>query len=333
MKITFKYVGQGDCILLEWKYDNSECVGIIDCKKRSGYNSIIDDLAEKNLDTIRFIFLSHPHSDHYSGINGLLKYCDKKEINIRNFFHTVIEPSKIVRSIYEVEDRNSLEELLCLVNELYKKDRISNVGQAEAAYPTMTMNEDFELSILSPSNHEKNLFYEGHYTEDMEEKSGVDLNLLSTIILLKSDDNMFIFTSDATRESFKRIHKKFESDVNNLKLSFGQVSHHGSKHSFYKKWWHGRQLDDNSAAIISVGPNGYGHPHDEVVKSLNVSGYETLLTGDEQELMGGYSQAARVKDSILSQGFNQPRKSHSDAGDIAVEVQEDSGAITYDVEP
>ena len=47
MKITFKDVGQGDSIIIEWLDDDKRRVGIIDCKKKGRFNPVISQSIQK----------------------------------------------------------------------------------------------------------------------------------------------------------------------------------------------------------------------------------------------------------------------------------------------
>ena len=57
-KITFKNVGQGDSIIIEWSNDkNEKKIGIIDCKKNDSNNPILKHIQDFNIEEIDFIYL------------------------------------------------------------------------------------------------------------------------------------------------------------------------------------------------------------------------------------------------------------------------------------
>lgn len=67
MRITFKDVGQGDSIILEWDKDGKKKIGIIDCNKYFGANPVLSYIKnpENKVEEIEFLILSHPHHDHF----------------------------------------------------------------------------------------------------------------------------------------------------------------------------------------------------------------------------------------------------------------------------
>ena len=81
MNVTFKYIGQGDSIILVWNDSGLVKVGIIDCNNHNG--SILTHI--KSLGSsifIEFIVLSHPHDDHFSGLLDLILYLNDNNIPI-----------------------------------------------------------------------------------------------------------------------------------------------------------------------------------------------------------------------------------------------------------
>lgn len=88
VKVTFKNVGQGDSILLEWNQDDEDKIAIIDCNRYLNNNPVLDYIKLKEYREINFMILSHPHLDHFSGFVELLNYCKNNNIKIRRFLHT-----------------------------------------------------------------------------------------------------------------------------------------------------------------------------------------------------------------------------------------------------
>ena len=90
LNITFKNVHQGDAILLEWTSDIGEReLGIIDCSLCSLYtNPILNSLKENRDKKVKFLVLTHPHTDHYSGLTEILHYLYTNNIEIEYFIHS-----------------------------------------------------------------------------------------------------------------------------------------------------------------------------------------------------------------------------------------------------
>ena len=80
MYITFKNVGHGDSIIIEWdviEKDKKKVTKlfIIDCKKVERKNPVISYLKKCVNPQIEYLIISHPHNDHYSGMLELMQYC------------------------------------------------------------------------------------------------------------------------------------------------------------------------------------------------------------------------------------------------------------------
>jgi competence protein ComEC len=60
-----------------------------------------------------------------------------------------------------------------------------------------------------------------------------------------------------------------------------KVPHHGSKVEFDPGWW---AKEKPELAIISVGKNSYGHPTQEVIRTLKDLGIEILRTDEEGDI-------------------------------------------------
>ncbi len=98
LKVIFKDVGQGDSIIIEWQNDDEEDkIGIIDSNQHNG-NPVLDYIKQRKTKEIEFIVLSHPHSDHFSGLLEILEYCKENLIEINNFIHTCKTHKSFIKS-------------------------------------------------------------------------------------------------------------------------------------------------------------------------------------------------------------------------------------------
>lgn len=98
-------------------------------------------------------------------------------------------------------------------------------------------------------------------------------NDASIVSRLSFGSNSFLFTGDTTIAVEKYLSYHFSAK---LKSNVYKVSHHGSRESNDQKFL---QLVDPDISIISVGAgNRYGHPHQEVLNSLNNLGSLILRT-------------------------------------------------------
>jgi competence protein ComEC len=101
-----------------------------------------------------------------------------------------------------------------------------------------------------------------HPPPELLEGTGSDLNNNSTVLRLEMGRVSFLFTGDIEWEAeFNLIAAGGELDCTVLK-----VAHSGSATSTTEEFL---AAADPQLAVISVGENPYGHPHDEVLERLS----------------------------------------------------------------
>ncbi len=96
-----------------------------------------------------------------------------------------------------------------------------------------------------------------------EFKNSNDTSIVASLIF---EDVSFLFTGDIT----KKIEKQLIVDSDILK-----IAHHGSKTSTSLEFL---EIVSPELAVISVGENSYGHPHQEVLSNLEEFNIEILIT-------------------------------------------------------
>ena len=115
---------------------------------------------------------------------------------------------------------------------------------------------DAEFVILSP----------------VKEDYGSNLNNYSVSILLTYGENKFIFTGDAEKE--------VEEDILNTKIKIDadlmKMGHHGSTTSNSEEFLN--KISPKISIITCGVDNSYGHPHQEILDTLNKRNVETYRT-------------------------------------------------------
>ncbi|MBS4008570.1 MAG: DNA internalization-related competence protein ComEC/Rec2 [Clostridium sp.] len=128
---------------------------------------------------------------------------------------------------------------------------------AAAAIPTMVLaggdrlllGEELVLEVLSPPPEKFS------YTVD-------DVNNNALIKRLKFNDFSVLFTSDGEHEALERLVRLQPESLSAVVL---QVPHHGSRRAMSEQFL---SAVGAQAAVISVGRNTYGHPHEEALMLL-----------------------------------------------------------------
>lgn len=130
------------------------------------------------------------------------------------------------------------------------------------------------MTFTVPTINEKLTLGEAYFEILYTGSNTNDLNDASIVLKLTFGNNSFLFSGDATSSVEKQILDQ------NLKVDVYKVAHHGSNTSNSDKF-----LDkvNPTYGIISCGQdNSYGHPHSEIVTSLenrNVKLYRTDKLG------------------------------------------------------
>ncbi len=181
---------------------------------------------------IDLVILSHPQMDHFGGLIDVLK---RYQVGV-----FIFNGRKGTASAYQ-----ELEEII-------KKNEIATV--VLGAGDKIKHNEN-QFNILSPSK---------------EFLSSNELNDTSLVINFNSQGAKILFTGDIDSRIESYLVKKYDLDIDILK-----VSHHGSRFSSSKKF-----LEEASPkiSVIGVGRNFYGHPTRQVLDRLARIGSQVFRT-------------------------------------------------------
>lgn len=307
MTITFKNVGQGDSIILEWGESNQSGIGIIDCNQNNG-NPILNYIQRTNPHSIEFIILSHPHYDHFSGMLELVKYCHDNNIWIKYFLQTSSHfSSDFIRAALNTAKSERLWiSLMQYVNDTYQIQN-TKVGliQADGLSTHLSLGNQSKLTFLSPKYEDFLRFIRKEkYKFDEEESHNNPLaNILSAICRIETKDGYILLTADTSKNQLDRISK-----ILNGKLLLGQSPHHGSGNNHASNFWHGIKRFPKTPIVFSVGVNRYGHPSRKAIDSFIKNDYEIFSTNRVGWLAD--SQIAQKKSNIMN-AFSTLRTTHS----------------------
>lgn len=300
MTLTFKDVGQGDSLLIEWVDKEKEKVGIIDCKKKGRQNPVLDHLINKKYTEIEFIILSHPHSDHFSGFEELLAYAEKENIIIHRFGHTIREIGEEYFEWFEAgnTEKRQLARIIKQANALNDKGVLKKFVLPTEDWHLEITNE-IVLHSFSPSHDEIKKFQNAVKLNSKANKKAASkaANYLSTVFHLRVGDTHLLLTSDAERETFDRLHS--ENRMNDKPIKLGQAPHHGSSNNYSANFWNNLETHKDKLAIFSAGVNDQcHHPHLEVIQSFRKNGYGIRATNIVNG-MEVYAKQIRKKTLVL----------------------------------
>ncbi len=247
LEVTFIDVGQGDAIFI---------------KTPAGKNIMIDggglpDYYSGDFDIgtdviLPFLRYKGVHKldmivishIHDDHINGFIPVLDK--VNVDYF---VQAPQKVLTPSYK------------LLIDKVKKNNIPVISLLKGDY--IILEKDLELYVLHP------------YSKWID-RGPFDFNNNSLVVMLKYRDVKFLFTGDIESAAESKILDDFEFK---LKADVLKVAHHGSNTSSIDSLMKNIQPH---IAVISVGRNPFGHPHNETINRIKDVGakiYRTDIDG------------------------------------------------------
>lgn len=208
-------VGHGNCSVIVIKSDNSCKLWMIDCSTIDFTNKVYygDNIEECftyiknkfNLDNIKIekLFITHPHFDHYNGVNYLInkKYIENTEVWINLYYQ------------WPDSKYNLLLERLRSLNVKLVEPKVSNGNNTiEILYPNNT------ILRTKPSKSIKNY---PPYTIVPTKK----INNSSTVLKFNFGCKSMIFPGDIEEEGWNNVRYCFRNSREDI---FYCISHHGS---------------------------------------------------------------------------------------------------------
>jgi len=275
--VTFKNVGQGDSIILEWlNPDGLLHVGIIDCKIAPNNTCpVVDYLRSLSDYVLAFVLFTHPHKDHYDGSLDLIDYIKMSGTIVLNFASTFRFSPESIRKFTQRE-ADLFNRFLDAKKSI--DDHVKNSLVATAAGALKLNGKELVLTYLAPSEIEVEKFQDRITFEWSEKftKGNTAANYLSTILIVEGCKDFILLTSDADKSLFLDSRGISESFYGKVRLA--QVPHHGAAHNYDDEFWKALPRSPDCIAVVSVGSNRYGHPDPNVLRSLSSNGYRVALT-------------------------------------------------------
>ncbi|GAO44131.1 ComEC/Rec2 family competence protein [Flavihumibacter petaseus] len=281
MKITFKDVGQGDSILLEWSEKAINKIIIIDCNKKDKQNPVLNHIKSICHQEIECMILSHPHSDHYSGMTEVLDYAETKGIIIRQFAHTLHflanDYYKYLGAVeIDTEALKGLQDLIDTVDRLKKKGIIKKIGFITEGWH-LDILDNVHIKCLSPGPEEARRYMDLVDMEPIANKSAATraANYLSTVFVLTVLQKYHILTSDCEIPVLERlISQNSHTFLHRNSMAICQLPHHGSLKNHLPDFWDFITVSEKPVAVVSAGLHEkYKHPHFPVLDSFYRKGY------------------------------------------------------------
>jgi len=247
--ITFLSVGQGDCALIRYK----KVAIMVDTG--TGYafsNIVLPYLKRQGIKKIDLCILSHLHEDHAGGVSELCEKIDVGAILTASGTKNRFEKSFLVPVIEAVPKG---------------KYRLGDVGLT-----ILYAGEDIDAGLTENiSENEMSLVFLmefGHEPVQIEFWGDAPCSVVSKVLrdkaLVRNGLESTVFQPEGSDRA-----KKVEKTV------IVKVPHHGSAGSLVEGFY---ERISSGHAVISVGPNSYGHPSPSVLYAARKNGVSLWRT-------------------------------------------------------
>ncbi|MCX5790702.1 MAG: MBL fold metallo-hydrolase [Elusimicrobia bacterium] len=236
--IYFLSVGQGDSIYIE--LPNGQNALIDGGPSNSASGPLAQFLTQKNVVKIDHVVLTHPHSDHYNGLQYVFS-----NITVGSFYDTRMDNSGA-----STDDKLRGQIAALGVNTVYPApgDELSWGAGGVKAKVFNSCPEAVASSI------------------------GNQVNDCSIVIKLSYQGASALFVGDAQADVEARMVSAYGAE---LKADVLKVGHHGSQYSSSEPFL---SAVKPARAYIEVGKNNYGHPTQGAISRLLAAGAKVFRT-------------------------------------------------------
>ncbi len=338
LRIHILNVRHGDSIIIQYDGPSGTSFGVIDSNiTKDDPCPALTKLKEIGAKELSFVALTHPDTDHCSGLSRIISHYKGR---IRTFYSfpfgahlqgRLKEFAKIYKQLYvragEESIRKKIRELIdiiCLVKEY--------IGLKNWEEPNGYFNqiapfgfEGLEMFILLPLPKIKGAYFEMIKAGDFDVSAQKNTNKLSLAFYIRYKGKEIILGGDA-QEKIWYEHEKFCQRASKQLLGNAvKLPHHGAdKDNSDKVLSHLFGRGDGNLALISA--NGFSHPSKGTLQRLKekaISAYCTNLSKHcvnirRPEFSIGREIDARLARFLISHQTDQ----HIQAcqGDITVEI-------------
>lgn len=268
--MVFCDVGQGDAILFS----------------RLNYQILVDggpsdqvlECLNNNLPfwdrTLEMVILTHPDKDHYQGLLAVAE-----RYRLLDFIWGGLErgDSEFQKLLAVVGDQGSRVIRVEQNDELTVEEVKINFYWPKYEWLVKQLSDN-GVKMTGDTLSEDNKVYKRDSALAMvSENKGLSLNNFSLVFKISFADFDVLMMGDAD----SRVQPEILATASLPDVEVLKVAHHGSKYAFTDDFL---ASFDSTLAIISVGPNPWGHPTQELLEQLDRFGLEVLRTDQDGEI-------------------------------------------------
>lgn len=292
-------VGFGDTIVIEFPADatGKRAYGLVDCRKADKTKGYLEKLmpAAADKQPLQFVCATHPHGDHISGIESILKDTVYRPLEFwdSGFRHNSDTYRKILETLLEKGIR--MVRLSSGMEFYFGSVRVSVLSPSVALrnrYATYGVDMNNASIVLRLENYEEDVLL-ARSREYKDRVSLEDVREAGKSVVILAGDAEFDSWAQITQE-YPRVERTSEHDpvikkmVNYLSCAVVKVAHHGSMHSapldVYEKMSPGIAVISTSQTVEQKEAGGLTlkrglFPHASSTIALEECG-ATILTTD-----------------------------------------------------
>lgn len=270
-------VGNADCLLLEMPEQE---LGVVDFYRHPSLSEYpLSPTSQCQPAKVIFVCLTHPHSDHMSGMESILDFA---AANGGEFWHTVYDMAEVLKlhaspRVVKTSRRlliQELEQLAILANvvaEKFPAERIRFITTEPGTSVRIISTEEIDIDVLGPSLEDTIGYIRMLRRVDAGELQKVDdrvINRTSAVLRIRYGENAIILGGDALSKNWRQItgRRRTTDSIQTIGIQAVKASHHGSKDSFYLELWD--DLFGEKPGIIFVSADGSIRPTKEFLDSF-----------------------------------------------------------------
>ena len=246
LELYFFNVGHGDSIAI--KFPNGEW-GVIDCNRsdRLTTPNVLTFLTKQKIKHLKFVCITHPHIDHFDGIDAIVDAFDN-EIDDFIFY------DRTQSTFFEKTDSALRRALKSFVS--FKKKRMI-FATNEKIYKV----GDIDIKLCNPTNEICNSVFEKFFTN----KDIKEYNKLSVVMYFEYKGIQILLNADVPFLVCKQILNVYPD----ISADILKVSHHGARADNPDDLLLKICKSKSIAVLSSAGGKVYKNsPHPDVIKYL-----------------------------------------------------------------
>lgn len=227
-------VGQGSATLIQ---QGNEGI-LIDAGELDYAADVTKYLNSCDIDNLKYVVASHPHSDHIGGLPKVLNEYSVGEVLMPEISEENLPTTKVYESLLDAIVDNNISASYCEVGDTY-------------------IMGDVTMEVLGPVNQIS------------------DLNNMSAICKISVGITDVMVLGDAETKELKTVYQ-YASNPDIFESEILVMGHHGSRTSLYYDFLYA--VNPEVALISCGRDNSYGHPHEETIDYLEDSAIEYWRT-------------------------------------------------------